>query len=94
MRFPDDVIERLLRSSWWSYDLIPLMTRGLISNWDDPLRTLAEIQSLVDAGSVHTLPTARYRITALDGTLSFDAIGNDVPLQSEAAPGVPSDRNP
>jgi acetyltransferase-like isoleucine patch superfamily enzyme len=71
MRFPDETIERLLRSSWWSYDLIPLMTRGLVSNWDDPLRTLSEIQAQVEAETVRELPTARYRITTLDGTMSF-----------------------
>jgi len=93
MRFPDAMIERLLRSSWWPYDLIPLMTRGLVSNCDDPLRTLPEIEALVETGKVRALPTARYRITALHGSLSFDALGSDVPFGTEADHGAPSDRD-
>ncbi len=49
MRFPDDVIERLLMERWWRFDASSLS--GL--PFDDPVRALDELQSRISAGTVH-----------------------------------------
>lgn len=82
MRFPDGTIEALLASAWWSYDLIPLMEGGAISNWDDPLGTLIQIQERAEARLIQTLSAVRYRIAALGETLSFQVSG-EAPVQAK-----------
>lgn len=74
MRFSPELIERLLASSWWSHDLVPLMGTGAISNWDDPIRTLCEIEALVEAEAIQALPDIRYRISATGETLTFQVV--------------------
>lgn len=61
LRFSESLVERLLASEWWKWDLPPVAASGAI-DWSDPARSLDNIEALAAQGVLKQIANRAARI--------------------------------
>ena len=74
-RYPEPMIERLLKLAWWNYDLGAVKREV---DWTDVDRTLATLEAKVADGALPILKPETYRVSSVGDCFSIEQL--DAPL--------------